>query len=80
MFMNGWQMMNSIATSEHIRIMSDADSENSGIKINIIENEVHGVENESLPTLVCTEPASLGLEIMGWIIAGMSAYIFIYVY
>lgn len=69
---NGWQMMNTIATSEHTNILSDAStySENSGIKKNVIEKEVYGIENEFLPTLVCTEPASLGLEIMGWIIAG----------
>jgi hypothetical protein len=59
---NGWLMMNTIATSEHI-------SDDSKIK-NYTEKDVYVIEIESGSTLVCTEPASLALEIMGWIIAG----------
>eukprot|EP00596_Hydrurales_sp_CCMP1899_P009525 CAMPEP_0119052802 /NCGR_PEP_ID=MMETSP1177-20130426/73970_1 /TAXON_ID=2985 /ORGANISM="Ochromonas sp, Strain CCMP1899" /LENGTH=150 /DNA_ID=CAMNT_0007032477 /DNA_START=2041 /DNA_END=2490 /DNA_ORIENTATION=- len=63
--------MNTIATSEHNSTYVSTEIINDDTKIkNYTEKDVYGVEIKSVSTLVCTEPASLALEMMGWIIAG----------
>lgn len=89
MFLDGWQLIHIIATSDNISKnitknvenntrINENNAKNGGDITKNTQVDIEEVEIECPPTLVSTEPASLGLEVMGWIIAGK--YVCTYVY